>query len=345
MTRQPLVHSRQSVALFSVFLVLAMLAGLTSAGTSDFDLDFSTNQSLWQSGPSGGFNRSGQFGGSAGISYSAQASTGTVSASVDGRLRATHPDRITPSTATTIDLSFRSVSGGGSISSSLGAAVEVNGFIPCVATIPFTSICAHPRNFSLLDAGLLVSPSRNFTPTLDSAVTASDVDNAIGFGPNLNLIIGELGAEVNVDLDQSIRFTPTGVNAQLRYTHRVTGETRSSSFSVPNMSNVQVDTSALSPGVWDFEVRSASLSNSFNNDIDLDLRPTLNYVFGEWPSAGNSLFSIGLVNETFALNFNTMSQVGAFTIDASFPADFNGDLSSDIEDINLLLSQGQLTAG
>ena len=329
-----------------VYLVAVLAATESlSAATRNYGLSFSTNQSVWQSGPSGGFNRSGQFGSSAGISYSAVASSGTVSASVGGQLRVQHPDAITPGSTATIDLSFDDTTNGGSISSSLGAAVDVNGFIPCVATIPFTNICAHPRNFSLIDAGLFVNPSRTFTPRLDTSVSASDVDNAIGFGPNIDLIIGELGAEANVDLSQSISFTPTGLTGTLAYEHRATGATGSMPFSVPNMSNVQVDTSSLGPGVWDFTILSAKLGNSFRNNIDLDIRPTINYVFGEWPPVGSPLFSVGLIDETFSLGFNTISQVGAFTIDASLPADFNADLVSDIDDINLLLSEGPVSTG
>jgi hypothetical protein len=298
----------------SVAITVLGISNAAVAATIGFDLDFSASQSLWQGGPSAGFDVSGSFGGSAGISYEAVADLGTVAASVNGLLEVQHPDVLPPNTAASINFQYVGDFDGGSLASMFGANVSVEAFIPCVLFIPFTDICVHPRTISLLDAGFLLNPETGFTPAIGSPAMVGDVDNAIGIGPNIDLGIGELGAEVNVDLAQSIALTPTGIDGLLRYENRDTGITRTMPFTLDADSIVELTTDALGVGLWDFAILDLGLDNEFRNDINLDIRPTINYIIDEWPPPGSPLFSVGLLDETFALDFGAFSVVDAFTV-------------------------------
>ena len=321
---------RQMPNLLVLLFAIALSPGTLAASIS-YPANFSANQSVWASGPSGGFNRGGTFGGGAGIRWSARANSGTVAARINGQLQVDYPATLDHSSAATITLDYVGGSGS-SVSSNFGASVGVNGFIPCIASNPFTGNCLHPRSFDLLDEGFFVDPRVGFTTSLDTRRSSTETDNAVGFGPNLNLIIGSLGAQVNVDVTQSISLTPTGVDGVLRYENRSTGEIGSLPFLIPNNSGIQLNTAALGAGTWDFDILSVDLINSFRNNIDLDLRPTINYVIGSWPPPGSPLFSIGLVDETFGLDFNTHQSLGSFTIEVGLPGDYNGDGRVDAAD-------------
>ncbi len=59
----------------------------------------------------------------------------------------------------------------------------------------------------MLNEGLFLNPSKAFIANLGVTSLDSDADSAIGFGPSIDLTIGELGAELNFDVDQEIKFT------------------------------------------------------------------------------------------------------------------------------------------
>ena len=295
-----------------------LATSLAHAATTSFNTNFSATQSLFSGGASAGFNESGSTGGSIGISYSAVANSGTVNAGVNGQIAATYNDIIsTPNTATTINLKFNG--GASSVSSQLGANANVSGFLGFCAIpnpLPFGPSCVTSINesFSLLNEGLFLTPGTNFNANLGVKSSANVADSAIGFGPNIDLIIGDLGAVVNLDVDQTIDFTPQNIDGILSYRNRNSGDMFAMPFLMGITDMIDITTVDLGPGIWDFSLLDMDLGNLFRNDVNLELRPTINYVLGEWPSAGSSPISLGLVDESFALDFNTLMATNLFSI-------------------------------
>lgn len=297
-------------------VAITLLANVAHAvGLSTFETSFSAKQSLFQGGPSAGFNESGSTGGTVGISYSAVANTGTVNASVNGQIQAAYTSQLsTANTPTTVSLQFNG--GSSSFSSELGANANISGFVNlgCVIPTPFGCAARVNETFSLLDEGLFLNPGSSFSANLGASSSASDADSAIGFGPNLDLIIGDLGAQVNLDIDQAIGFNPVGIDGLLSYRNRNTGDMFTTPFLMGATDRVDVVTEFLTPGIWDFSLLNLDLSNSFTNNVDLEIRPTINYVLGEWPEPGSSPLSFGLIDESFELDFNTLSARDLFSV-------------------------------
>jgi len=303
--------------LLSTFCVAGLaLVSTSHAATTNFSTSFSASQSLFSGGASAGFNESGSTGGSTGISYSAVANSGTVNGNVNGQIAATYNDMIsTPNTATNISLKFNGSAS--SVSTQLGANANVSGFLSfCAIPNIFTGGCVTrvSENFNLLDEGLFLTPSTNFTANLGASSSANVADSAIGFGPNIDLIIGDLGAVVNLDIDQTIGFTPQAIDGILSYRNRNTGDMFATSFLMGITDMIDITTVDLGPGIWDFSLLDIDLDSLFRNDVNLELRPTINYVLGEWPPAGSSPISLGLVDESFALDFNTLMARDLFSI-------------------------------
>lgn len=295
--------------------ILLMAGSLAQADTASFSTNFNASQSLFKGGASAGFDKSGSAGSSVGVSYSAKANSGTVTANVNGQIQANYTSLLyNPYSSTNVNLQFNGASS--SFSSALGASANVSGFLDiCVIPNPFGGcITRIDTDFDLLDQGLFLSPGSSSTANLGTTRSASDADSAIGFGPNLDLIIGELGAEVNLDIDQQIALSLQGIDGILGYSNRNTGESLFTSFTIGASDQVNVITEDLSAGIWDFSLLNLSLGNTFSNDVDLELRPTINYVLGEWPAPGSSPISLGLIDESFALGFNTLQATNLFSV-------------------------------
>lgn len=308
------MDTRIIAAVSGVTLILSNT--LVQADTATFNTGFSASQSLFQGGPSAGFDKSGSAGSSVGIAYSAKANSGTVTANVNGQIQANYTSLISnPNAATTVNLNFNG--GSSAFSSALGAAANVTGFLDvCVIPNIFTGGCVTriDTDFDLLNKGLYLNPGASSTANLGTGKSASDAASAVGFGPNLDLVIGELGAVVNLDIDQQIALSLQGIDGILGYSNRRTGESLFTSFTIGASDQVDVLTQDLSTGIWDFSLLGLSLGNTFSNDVDLELRPTINYVLGEWPAPGSSPISLGLINESFSLNFNTLQATNLFSV-------------------------------
>ncbi|MCP4875717.1 MAG: hypothetical protein GY896_09635, partial [Gammaproteobacteria bacterium] len=130
----------------------------------------------------------------------------------------------------------------------------------------------------MLDEGLFLNPSKAFIANLGVISSDSDADSAIGFGPNIDLIIGELGAEVNLDVDQEIKFMPQAIDGVLSYRNRNTGESFMTPFVMGILDMIDITMEALSEGLWDFSLLGLDLVSLFNNDVELEIRPTINYI-------------------------------------------------------------------
>jgi hypothetical protein len=118
---------------------------------------------------------------------------------------------------------------------------------------------------------------------------------------------------MNLDLDQNITFTPTGLSGLASFENQITGQTGSMAFTIPTDGPFNLDLN-LGAGVWDVSFQNITLLNSFRNDINMELRPAFDYIVGSWPPPGQGLFSFDLIDETFALGFNTIQNLGSIQI-------------------------------
>jgi hypothetical protein len=300
----------------------AATAGLAQAApvTSNFSLAYLVSQSLWQGGPTAGIDEADRTGGSVGLYYDIEANTGTVASSVNGTLRAQYQDQIAAGSAANIAFSF--LPGSGSIESRFGAAASTGVFLDisgCLGFVALGGCVGIPYNIdtdiAVIDEGLFLNPVTSFTPSIDVRRSANDADQAAGVG-SADLVIGKLGPSMNLDLDQTIFFTPNGLNGMLSYRNLTSGASGSRALSIPTGADVNLALAGLDAGIWEFEVLNLGLANTFRNDIDLELRPAFDYVAGSWPPPGSGPFGFGLIDETFALGFNTIGRVGSFRVAA-----------------------------
>jgi hypothetical protein len=311
---------RDAVRGYAVGALLVLGYSTTTSVAEEFPIAFSASQSLFQGGPSAGFDYSGSFGnGSVGINYRAVANSGTVAATVNGTLQTGHPTTVPPNTSATVSLQFVAIPNGGQITSTLGANVNVAAYFRFSIDMPWpVPDIGVNESMNLLNEGFFVNPSRSFTPWSNSASTASDEDNAFGVGPGINLGVGSLSAQVNVDVVQTISFTPTTITGTLLHSNQITGATGTIPFTNSIGAGPAVlSTPPLGVGIWSFRIVNLTLRNSFNNNVDLMLRPTIGYIIGSWNPVEQS---IDVFNETYALNFNTIQIMDVFSVMVPCPA-------------------------
>lgn len=299
--------------------VAARAHAVPIALSSDFALDYSASQSLWQGGPSFGLDSSGRTSGSVGAYYSVQADTGTVNATQNGTLRASYSSETVAGNATNIALQFVGDSMGGFVESRFGASAEAGVFVDISGCLGVTTPlgCAGipydiNQDIALISEGLFLNPNSTHTPVIDTMRSASDAALAVGVG-GLDVVIGTIGATMNLDLTQNIDFTPTGLTGMATYRNVDTGETGTSAFSIPTSGAATLSLD-LAPGTWDVSFADVMLSNSFHNRIDLGLRPAVDYIVGSWPPVGHDLLSFALLNQTFGLSFNEIQDAGTIRV-------------------------------
>jgi len=304
--------------------LIGLLAAVPAAGapislTNLFGLNFNASQSLWQGGPNAGLDKSGRTSGSVGLYYSVQANTGTVSAAQGGNLSASYMSEVALGSLTTIGLQFLGA-GGSVVQSQFGAAAETGVFLDiagCIGPIAFGVCVGVPydidTDIAVIDEGLFLNPTTSHTPVIDTQRSATDADQAFGVGAGPSIGTFRLGPSMNLDLEQRIFFTPTGLAGMACYENRGTLATGCTPFSVPTsgQSNLQLN---LGVGTWDIAFLNVSLLNLFRNDIDLELRPAFDYLVGSWPPVGQELFAFGLIDETFGLSFNQVARAGGITV-------------------------------
>jgi hypothetical protein len=119
---------------------------------------------------------------------------------------------------------------------------------------------------------------------------------------------------MNLDLDQTIFFTPTALTGVASFENQTTGATGSVPFTIPTSSPLNLALN-LGVGLWNISFENIVLENSFRNDINLELRPALDYLIGSWPPPGQGLFSFGLIDQTFSLGFNTIPRLGEIQVE------------------------------
>jgi len=293
--------------------------------TDLFGLNFNASQSLWAGGPNAGLNTSGRTGGSVGLYYSVRANTGTVSATQGGNLSASYMSEVALGSLTSIGLQFTGAPGG-LVQSQFGAAAETGVFLDvsgCIGAVIAGNCVGVPYNvdtdIAVIDEGFFLNPkTTSHTPVVDTQRSATAADQAFGVGVGPSLGPYSLGPSMNLDLEQRIFFTPTGLSGLACYENRDTLANGCTSFSVPTTGTSSLQL-GLGVGTWDITFLNVSLLNSFRNDIDLELRPAFDYGVGSWPPPGQGLFAFGLRDETFSLAFNQVARAGAISVSVLDP--------------------------
>ena len=120
----------RSFGFLIVFLAVSVPAAAAPISlTSTFSLDYEAEQSLWEGGPSAGFDESDRTSGNVGLYFHVFANTGTVSAEQNGALVADYLSETALGSTTNIQLQFIGDTGGGTLSSALGAFAEAGVFV------------------------------------------------------------------------------------------------------------------------------------------------------------------------------------------------------------------------
>jgi hypothetical protein len=240
-----------------------------------------------------------------------------VAARVNGRVRTTYESVVSAGSPT--ELRFDFLGQGSNIASAFGASIETGVFLDisgCLGVNTPLGCAGVPYNIDqdigVIDEGFFLEPARSYTADLDTTVSARDATEVAGVG-SVDLVIGELGPSIDLDLDQTIEFTPEALTGFLGWRNLDTGDAFSRSLGIDTDLGTALSVT-LDPGTWHFSLLDFGLDNRFRNDIDLELRPNFDYIVGSWPPPGSELFGFGLIDETFALDFNTIESLGSFTI-------------------------------
>jgi hypothetical protein len=289
--------------------------------TKSFPMNFAASQGLWGDGGSS-VNVSERTGRGIGFYYSLQANTGTVNATQGALLVVDHPDVVMLGTPAPITLDFSGIAGGGHIESLFGAEAEAGIFIDisgCLG-VEILGVCIGipydiDEDIDVIDAGFFLHPSSTHTPTLDLLRTATDSDGLFDMSVGLDLGIGNLGATMDFDLDQTISFAPTGLSGLMLFENLDYGQTFLRSFFIPTESPVSMSM-PLGSGLWRVSLLDVILGNRFRNELDLALHPSLDYIIGSW---NLGTIDIPLVEDSFALQFNRIARAGSFDIRVDIP--------------------------
>lgn len=277
---------------------------LAASMTFNKSLGFSASQSMW--GPGGS---SSSFGASGSLSvdppflpelgayYSTGANSGTGYANVNGNLSASYQDRV-PEGTTGISLDFDITSG--SWGSNLGAHLDVKGF---VHDIPFYG----PWDFCFYCSDYSLDPYSSTTPVFGTWKSTSDSFPLVGVGPD----IGVAAAQLNFNINQTTWFRPDAFVGTLEYTHRNTGFTRTTSFS---LNDVSVLSAILDRnGYWDFRFTGLDFAGKFDTSIGGNLSADIN-VFGlideSFPFGNFTAFNV----TSFGLDFGSLGPLAGFSI-------------------------------
>ncbi len=281
--------------------------------TASYNVIFKADQSLWSASR---INLSGSVGpNAAGVYYEVNFSSGEVEANVSGAIQATYSNMVTSTEQVNILLNYEAASS--SLSSEFGASAEAGAYVdvsfcPLPNPTPWGPDCLLPRadideNIPVIDEGFFLDPDTNFQSELGVTQSGEAFEQLYGVG------VGTLGigAEITLNLDQTISLTPNSVKGTLIYQNQATSEMGLSAFKIGSDGIFDVDLGPLSCGVWEFVLTDIQLDNSFNNDFNMVIQPEINYIVGTYSPFA---LPVGLLDESFSLDFNTIAMLGEFTI-------------------------------
>ena len=292
------------VLLASCTIGFSLSANATYMQTLDF---VAPSQSIW--GPGGG---SAGFSFAANTStsllgiplsfgYNISASSGTATAEFKGNMTANYAATLSAPGSTSIDLSFLGNSNAGNLASTLGYTAQI-----CVA------VCAGPD--------LTLGISKNYTSTLDQAVSSSVTKDNIVQAPVASIAIGDAGAELGVK--QTDNFVAMAIDGFLYYELQGSGAVNSTPFTLGTNAGTSLPVDLLDAGTWDFWFVSQTLENAFSTSLNLNVGVYAQTVAGcgSFPfldpcTATQTLFSPTVYSGSpFALAFNSITNTNGFSI-------------------------------
>jgi hypothetical protein len=294
------------LAAASVLALGTPLGALAATLTTSHALAFSSGtQSLW--GPGGStanFRKSGSasftvpvIGPTLGAGYLATASAGTVSGNANATLSASYDDVLAAPGSANVRLQLAGLSG--NVGTNLGARFDVTGFVHDIPFYGPWDFCIACNNYQL-DTSITLGG-------MGTQRTGTDSFALVGVGPDILVA----SAQLNLNVNQTARFTPTNLTGTLSYTHRDTGSTRSLAFTLSSVIDLLPQLDLL--GVWDFSFSGLDLHDTFsttigsNLSVDIDVAGVVSHSF----PFGN----VPLLNTpTFELDFASVSPFQSFSI-------------------------------
>lgn len=285
------------------------LLGASASADSVTSINFvAGTQSFW--GPGGGaadFDEGGRTPGSIGFGFNVDASSGTVKGNYGGSLSFFAPGEFDGTGgALAIGTSFSG--GSGFLNTRFGAQMDVFGFAKAdlgilgtldvelsIPPFPIGNFIDAQRNFSLgLGGATSVSGSTNFDIAAFSAP-----GGLVEFGPTFKVT-------------QSSSFRPTAIGGILEYTHRETGMTLSTYFTVGSTPVIAFPLN----GIWDFSVKNLALANVYSTGFDGAVGGYVDIVVlgrSEITTKNFDLFDVS----SFGLTFSTVDIPNAFSVNAT----------------------------
>lgn len=284
----------------------APLAALSAPVTTSHAVSFSSGtQSLW--GPGGStasFRKSGSasfflppFGPTLGAGYLATASAGTVSGNAVATIAASYDDTLAAPGAASVQLRVAGLTG--NVATNLGARFDVTGSVHDIPFFGPWDFCFWCNNYQL-DTNITLGG-------MGAQRTGTDSFALAGVAPD----IAVASAKLNLNANQTARFTPTHLTGTLAYTHRDTGTTRSLAFTLASLVELmpQLDLA----GIWDFRFSGLDLHDLFSTTIGANLSVDID-VFG-LVSHSFPFGNVSLLNTpSFELDFAAASPFQAFSI-------------------------------
>ncbi len=181
-----------------------------------------------------------------------------------------------------------------------------------------------------------LSTNRTYIPSPPDSPADSDsfTPASTAIGPSLP-VLGSAQAGIDYDIVQHATHTISGLNGVAVATHTTTGDVRTAAFSLGSVDDILLNLDEA--GIWDIELTSLSLVNSFSTDFDLAFVPFVQYILGfncgdpgtdsdnndEFPFTGclddgrldTTLGSIDLFSNTpFGLALTSTNQLASFEI-------------------------------
>jgi hypothetical protein len=296
--------------------IAALVIGLRTAEADSFTtVDFvAATQSFWGPGGSAAdLDEGGRTPGDIGFGFSVDASTGTVRGDYGGSLGFLFPDaHVVGSGPLGITTSFSG--GNGFLTTRLGAQMDVFGFVDVVIPVPLAPDIPIDIEVSIppFPLGNFLEGTRNYNLGLGGTTSVTAVTNfdINAFEASGGLV--EFGPTFKVT--QASTFRPTAISGILEYTHRETGLTFSTPFTVG--STPVVDFPLY--GVWDFSVKNLTLANVFATGFDGAVGGYVDiFILGrsEITTRNFNLLDVG----AFGLTFSMVDIPNAFSITAATP--------------------------
>lgn len=210
-----------------------------------------------------------------GISVNGGASSGTVKANVNGSLSATFENvvPINQANAVSVDLDYNGSTG--LVDTFLGASMLVQAHV--LDNTPvfdlFFPVDLFNQNYSL-------DIDKTFAPNIGATVTGTDAFTpaSVSVGPSFPLV-GSAQAGVDFDIEQTASFRVDALTGVLSARHEGgTTQVRTINLGASDQQTILLDLSL--EGIWEIQLTSLMLDNTFSTDFDLNINPFVAFILG-----------------------------------------------------------------